>query len=180
MKQAHSRAQNHYLTLVRNEKSPTRGISKLEKLVQISGVEPSKEVIRQTFLQYIQGLSIVSDTEVLSRFFQKYSVSQVVSEDEIHAMYDRLFDEKDYFDIERIVKVTGVKPKFDEARVQEAYVNTLEKDVCSVFVKYIEKISGVKPAIPEELVQARYRELLKEGKEHDLFLCRELHEATGI
>lgn len=179
MKQA-AQVQSRYLALVREEESCSKGIPTLEKLVQISGVEPSKEVIRETFLRYIEHVDTETERETLAQFFQQHQVSRLVSTEELQAICDRLFNEKEYFDVRDIMEVTGMKPTFREEWVQQAYADALKEDVFRGRIACIREISGIKPLIQEKAVQAKYRQIARDKERDYLLYWKDLHEVTGI
>ena len=174
--------QRKYGAIIDQEDDCASGISKLEGLIELTGIEPSDELLKGTYLTALEKFLTVVERADLSRFSKRHNISRLISEGEIQDIYGRFLEEGSIHRVEDIVEITGVVPEFDEEQVQRAYTKSFQQEVCAGHILRFQRFSGIKPRIPEHLVQEKYREYFSKGfsQRYPLSALRELKEVTGV
>lgn len=180
---------NIVLELFREEiKSETLYV--LKDVLKFTGIKiPEKEV--QEAYNYLHnegylGRGRISDlikiTGIEPKIIKK-KVKEVKKEtkEDIQKKHIKFFKNNKFYEMERLEKETGVKPKLPENIVQDRYSIAIESEHYPT-LEEIEKLTGIK--ISEDIVQNRYRKIIEKEWFSDNLdkykKLRKLREATSI
>ena len=94
-----------------------------------------------------------------------YGMSQKVFEKKLQEKYQRLVRNFRVYEIEDLVKRTGIKPDVKESEVQEAYHGYIQTGcIFESQIKMMEKLTGIMPKYDPEKMQAIYHQIASKGQ----------------
>lgn len=174
--------QRRYQAIIDQEDDCTLGISKLEGLVELTGVEPSDELLKRVYLTALEEPLSEVDGANLVKFSKRHNISGLISEEDVQDIYGRFLEEGSIHCVEDVAKISGIVPEFDEEQVQRAYVKSFQQGFYTGHILSFQRFSGIEPRIPEHLIQVRYSEYFSKGfsQRYPLSVLRELKELTGV
>lgn len=172
-----TRVQEKYAGFFDHTNNYTHSISRMRKLSEFTGVEPSREMLNQIYLSSLEGILSEVDKKALYKLAVEYNLE--LSEQKVQEMYLRNLEEGRFWGVQAIAEFTGIKPDLEEGVVQESYVKAFEENTYFGHFSDFERFSGIKPEISEELVQEKYLSYL-EGTFFSKHRFEELREFSGI
>lgn len=135
-------------------------IKKTEALIGLTGIQPSKEVLKRTYIKSLERCLSECTKDELKEFADKYQILSSVSKDEIQKIYLGHLKEGTLWGIEGVAKITGIQPILEENTVQEAYLKVFQDYNGVQNVSIFKRFSKIEPKIPKEKIQEKYLELI--------------------
>jgi len=135
-------------------------IEKTEALIELTGIKPSKEILKRNYIKSLEGCLSEYEKDDLKEFADKYQILSSVSEDEIQKIYLCHLKEGTLWGIEGVAKITGIQPRLEEKVVQKAYLKVFQGSNGVQNVSIFKGFSKIKPKIPKEKIQEKYLELI--------------------
>lgn len=115
------KVQERYASYFLKANNIISNFSEVESLRELTGIEPSQEVL---YMGFLEGLKEIY-SEIDANKMKKVGTNLDIKEEDIEKIYSELITKGDYSKIGRIKEVTGIEPKFEEDVVQEYYNNQL-------------------------------------------------------